>query len=61
LVYLPQQKSPEEVRATIRAALAGIPAEGRNLGAVMKAVLPQLKDSADGNLIRQIATEELSA
>ena len=60
MVYLPAQKSPEEVRAIVRAALAGIPSEGRNQGAAMKAVMPQLKGLADGNLIRQIVAEELN-
>jgi len=57
--YLPEQKSPDEVRAIVKAALAGLPAEGRNQGAAMKAVMPQLKGLADGNLIRQIVAEEL--
>jgi uncharacterized protein len=58
--YLPAQKSAEEVRAIVRAALAGIPAEGRNQGAAMKVVMPQLKGLADGNVVRQIVTEELA-
>jgi len=58
--YLPEQKSPDEVRAIVKAALAGLPAEGRNQGAVMKVVMPQLKGIADGNLVRQIVTEELA-
>ena len=58
--YLPEQKSPDEVRAIVRAALAGIPAEGRNQGAAMKVVMPQLKGLADGNIVRQIVTEELA-
>ena len=59
--YLPAQKSAEEIRAVVQAALAGIPAEARNQGAVMKAVMPQLKGLADGNAIRQIVTEELAS
>jgi uncharacterized protein YqeY len=59
--YLPAQKSAEEIRAIVQAALAGIPAEARNQGAVMKAVMPQLKGLADGNAIRQIVTEELAS
>ena len=59
--YLPAQKSAEEVRAIVRAALAGIPAEGRNQGAAMKVVMPQLKGLADGNIVRQIVTEELAS
>ena len=58
--YLPQQKSAEEVREVVRAAIAGIPAEARNQGAVMKAVMPQLKGLADGNAIREIVTQELT-
>jgi uncharacterized protein len=59
VTYLPAQKSPDEVRAIVKAALAKLPAEGRNQGAAMKAVMPELKGLADGNLIRQIVTEEL--
>jgi uncharacterized protein len=57
--YLPAQKSPEEVRAVVKTAIAALPADGRNQGAAMKAVMPQLKGQADGNLIRQIVLEEL--
>jgi uncharacterized protein len=59
-VYLPTQKSADEIRAIVKAALAGLPADGRNQGAAMKAVMPQLKGLADGNLIRQIVSEELA-
>jgi uncharacterized protein YqeY len=58
--YLPAQKSAEEIRAVVRAALAELPAEGRNQGALMKVVMPQLRGVADGNLVRQIAGEELA-
>jgi hypothetical protein len=60
MVYLPAQKSADEVRAIIKEAMAGIPAEGRNQGSVMKVVMPLLKNQADGNLVRQIVTEELT-
>jgi hypothetical protein len=59
--YLPAQKSPDDVRAVVRAALAGLPADGRNQGALMKVVMPQLKGVADGNLVRQIVGEELAS
>jgi uncharacterized protein len=59
--YLPAQKSADEVRDAVRRALAGLPAEGRNQGALMKAVMPQLKGLADGNLVRRIAAEELAS
>jgi len=59
--YLPAPKSPEEIRAMVRAALAALPPENRNQGALMKAVMPKLKGLADGNAIRQIVTEELAS
>jgi uncharacterized protein YqeY len=58
--YLPAQKSPDEIRAVVREALAGLPPDGRNQGALMKAVLPGFKGLADGNVVRQIVTEELA-
>jgi uncharacterized protein len=58
--YLPAQKSPDEVRDLVRAALAGLPEDGRNQGAAMKVVMPALRGLADGNLVRQIVTEELA-
>ena len=61
LRYLPAQKSQDEIRAVVRAALAQLPADGRNQGALMKLVLPQLKGLADGNAVRKIVTEELAS
>jgi uncharacterized protein YqeY len=61
LRYLPAQKSPDEIRAVVRAALAELPADGRNQGALMKLVLPQLKGLADGNAVRKIVTDELAS
>jgi len=59
--YLPEQKSAGEVRDIVRAAIAALPEGGRNQGAVMKAVMPQLKGVADGNLVRQVVAEELTS
>ncbi len=59
--YLPAQKSPDEIRSVVRAALSELPPDGRNQGALMKAVMPQLKGLADGNTVRQIVGEELAA
>ena len=58
--YLPTQKSPEEIRAVVRDALASLPADGRNQGAAMKLVMPRLRGVADGSVVRQIVTEELA-
>ncbi|MGB8265631.1 MAG: GatB/YqeY domain-containing protein [Candidatus Velthaea sp.] len=59
--YLPAQKSAGDVREIVRSIIAGLPADGRTQGAVMKAVMPALKGQADGNLVRQVVTEELGA
>ena len=57
--YLPAQKSEAEVRELVKAIIDSMPADGRNQGAAMKAVMPQLKGLADGNLVRQIVTDLL--
>jgi uncharacterized protein YqeY len=61
VAYLPPQRSAAEVREIVQSVLAELPAESRNAGAVMKVVMPQLKGVADGNLVRQIVTEELAS
>ena len=55
-VFLPAQASPDEIRAAVRAAIAGGAA---NVGAVMGKVMPQFKGKADGNVINAIVREEL--
>lgn len=60
MAYLPAQKSPDEVRAAVKAIIAELPQGNRNQGSVMKAAMAQLKGLADGNLVRRIVTEELS-
>jgi uncharacterized protein YqeY len=59
MAYLPEQKSAEDVRAIVRSVLATLPEDGRSQGAVMKAVMPQLKGVADGKLVAQIVGDEL--
>ena len=54
--YLPAQVSTDEIRAAVRAAIAGGAA---NIGAVMGKVLPQFKGRAEGALVNAIAREEL--
>jgi hypothetical protein len=61
MAYLPAQKSADEVRSIVKAIIAELPEGGRNQGAVMKVAMPQLKGMADGNLVRQIVTEELAS
>jgi Uncharacterized conserved protein len=55
--YLPAQVSDEELRAAVKAAIAG---GATQIGAVMGKVLPQFKGRADGSAINAIAREELS-
>lgn len=56
--YLPPQVSSDELRAAVRAAIAGGAA---NVGAVMGKVMPQFKGRADGGTINAIAREELAS
>jgi uncharacterized protein len=61
LAYLPAQRSASEVREIVQSVLAELPPESRNVGTVMKVVMPQLRGLADGNLVRQIVTDLLSS
>ena len=54
--YLPAQVTDDELRAAVRAAIAG---GATQIGAVMGKVLPQYKGRADGSTISAIAREEL--
>ena len=56
--YLPPQVDPEEIRAAVKAAIAGGAA---NVGAVMGKVMPAFKGRAEGGTISAIAREELAA
>ena len=55
--YLPAQVSEDELRAAVKAAIAG---GATQIGAVMGKVLPQYRGRADGSTINAIAREELS-
>jgi len=59
MVYLPAQKSPEEVREAVKAIIAELPDGAVNQGAVMKAAMAQLRGVADGKLISEIVKQEL--
>ena len=54
--YLPAQVSDDELRAAVKAAIAG---GANSLGAVMGKVLAQYKGKAEGGTINAIAREEL--
>src|SRR5215208_1324892 len=55
--YLPAQASADDIRAAVRAAIAG---GATNVGAVMGKVMPQFKGRAEGGAISAIVREELS-
>lgn len=56
--YLPAQVGDDEVRAAVRAAIAG---GATSMGPLMGRVNPQFKGRADGSTISRIAKEELAA
>jgi uncharacterized protein len=56
-VYLPQQLSEDEARAIVREAIAG---GAKDVGAVMKAVMPKLKGKFDGKETNRVVREELA-
>jgi uncharacterized protein len=55
--FLPAPVPLEEIRAAVRAAIAG---GATDVGKVMGHVMPRFKGRADGKQINQIAREELS-
>ncbi len=55
--YLPAGATADEIRAAVTAAIAG---GAKNVGAVMGAVMPQLKGRAEGGAINAIVREELA-
>lgn len=62
LEYLPKQLSAEEVRQLVRAVVAECGASGpKDLGTVMKLLMPRVKGAADGKLVSQIVREVLGA
>lgn len=55
--YLPEQVGDDEIRAAVRAAIAG---GATQMGAVMGKVAPGFKGRAEGSRINAIAREELA-
>ncbi|HZF66456.1 MAG TPA: GatB/YqeY domain-containing protein [Gemmatirosa sp.] len=56
--YLPPAVDPEELRAAVRAAIAG---GATTMGAVMGKVMPQFRGRVEGGAINALAKEELAA
>ena len=55
--FLPPAVDAAEIRAAVRAAIGG---GAKDLGTLMKQVMPQFKGRADGKMVNQIAREELA-
>ncbi len=58
--YLPQQLSREEVEAMVRDAIAQTGAQGaKDMGKVMKALIPVIGGRADGRLVSELVKHAL--
>jgi hypothetical protein len=59
--YLPQRMSADDVRRIVREAIAQCGATSpKEMGTVMKLVMPQVKGAADGKMVSQIVSELLA-
>ena len=59
--YLPPQLSEEEIKEIVTQAIEGISASSpKDLGRVMKSVMPKMSGRADGREVNRIARELLS-
>jgi len=61
VAWLPVQLSEAEVKAKVEAAVAAVGAKGpKDMGAVMKALLPEVQGRADGKLVSELVKARLS-
>jgi len=60
--YLPEEMGEEEIRARVSeiAASLGIEKDIRNMGTLMKSVMAELKDKADGSAVNKAVKEFLN-
>ncbi len=59
--YLPAQLTPDELRAEVRAAIAQVGAKGpKDMGAVMKALMPKVQGRAEGKAVSEAVKTELT-
>jgi uncharacterized protein YqeY len=59
--YLPAQMSPDALRAEVRAAIAQVGAKSpKDMGAVMKALLPKVQGRAEGKAVSEAVKAELA-
>jgi hypothetical protein len=60
--YLPQQLSAAELAAKVDEVIAQVGAQGpKDMGAVMKALLPQVQGRADGKAVSELVKQRLAA
>ncbi len=60
--YLPQQLSAEEVRSMVVEAIAAVQATSvKEMGKVMKYIMPKLQGQADGKLVNQLVKEHFNS
>jgi len=59
--YLPAQMSPDELRTEVRSAIAQVGAKGpKDMGAVMKALMPKVQGRAEGKAVSEAVKAELT-
>lgn len=59
--YMPKMMSADELKTAVKSAIAAVGAKGRaDMGKVMKAAMEEAKGSADGKMLSQMVSEELS-
>jgi len=59
--YLPAQMSPDELRAEVRAAIAQVGAKSpKEMGAVMKVLMPKVSGRAEGKTVSEAVKAELT-
>jgi uncharacterized protein YqeY len=58
--YMPQQMSEDEIRDVVKSAVEETQAESmKEIGKVMKALIPKVKGKADGSIVNKIVKEML--
>jgi uncharacterized protein YqeY len=59
--FLPQQLTREEVEAKVAEVVARVGAQGpKDMGAVMKALLPEVQGRADGKVVSELVKQRLA-
>ena len=59
-IYLPEQIGEDEIKKRLKEIISGTgAATSKDIGKVMKILMPELKGKADGNLVNRIAREML--